>query len=70
MNELHVELLAEGYSWIDTGTHYSLFEAALYIKEIEKTSKHKNRMHRRSCIQKGAYLKKAIKIISESLIKK
>ncbi|MBU8879966.1 glucose-1-phosphate thymidylyltransferase RfbA [Bacillus sp. FJAT-29790] len=52
MDELHVELMGEGFSWIDTGTHFSLFEAALYVKEIEK---HHNL--KIGCIEEIAYKK-------------
>ena len=33
--ELHVELMGAGFAWLDTGTHASLLEAALFTKIIE-----------------------------------
>jgi glucose-1-phosphate thymidylyltransferase len=33
---LNVELMGRGYSWLDTGTHSSLLDAALYVKLIEE----------------------------------
>ncbi len=33
---LHVTLLGRGYSWLDTGTHESLFDASLFVKTIEE----------------------------------
>ena len=32
---LHTELLGRGFAWLDTGTHSSLLDAALYAKVIE-----------------------------------
>lgn len=34
--ELEVEVMGRGIAWLDTGTHESLIEAALYIETIEK----------------------------------
>ena len=35
-NKLNVELLGRGFSWLDTGTHSSLLDAALFVETIEK----------------------------------
>ena len=34
-NELEVELMGSGFTWLDTGTHDSLIEASNYIKTVE-----------------------------------
>ena len=34
--ELNVELLGQGFTWLDTGTHDSLSEASTYIEVVEK----------------------------------
>ncbi len=34
--QLKVELLERGFTWLDTGTHESLYEASTYIEVIEK----------------------------------
>ncbi len=33
---LHVEMMGRGYAWLDTGTHGSLLDAALYVRIIEE----------------------------------
>jgi len=35
-NELEVELLGRGYTWLDTGTHQSLVEATNFVKTVEE----------------------------------
>lgn len=34
--ELHVELMGRGFAWLDTGTHDSLLDAALYVRIVEE----------------------------------
>ena len=34
--QLHVEKLGRGYAWLDTGTHESLLQAAMFIQTIEQ----------------------------------
>jgi glucose-1-phosphate thymidylyltransferase len=34
--DLHVELMGRGMAWLDTGTHDSLLDAAVFIQTIEK----------------------------------
>lgn len=35
-NKLKVEVMGRGHAWLDTGTHDSLLEAALFIQTLEK----------------------------------
>ena len=34
--KLHVELMGRGFAWLDTGTHGSLLDAALYVRIVEE----------------------------------
>ena len=49
--ELNVELLGQGFTWLDTGTHESLVEATNFVKTIE------THQHRKiACLEEIAYL--------------
>ncbi|WP_026760629.1 glucose-1-phosphate thymidylyltransferase RfbA [Selenomonas ruminantium] len=49
--QLNVELLGQGFSWLDTGTHESLVEATAFVKTME------THQHRKlACLEEIAYL--------------
>ena len=49
-NKLNVELLGQGFTWLDTGTHDSLADATNFVKTIE------NHQHRKiACLEEIAY---------------
>ncbi len=54
-SELQVEILGQGFTWLDTGTMESLLDAGMFIKTIE------THQHRKvGCIEEIAYLNKWI----------
>ncbi len=49
--DLHVELLGQGFTWLDTGTHESLVDATNFVRTIEQ------HQHRKiACLEEIAYL--------------
>lgn len=49
--DLNVELLGQGFTWLDTGTHESLVEATNFVKTVEQ------HQHRKiACLEEIAYL--------------
>lgn len=48
---LNVELLGQGFTWLDTGTHESLVDATNFVRTVE------NHQHRKiACLEEIAYL--------------
>lgn len=49
--DLNVELLGQGFTWLDTGTHESLVDATNFVKTVE------THQHRKiACLEEIAYL--------------
>jgi glucose-1-phosphate thymidylyltransferase len=49
--KLNVELLGQGFTWLDTGTHESLVDATNFVKTVE------SHQHRKiACLEEIAYL--------------
>lgn len=49
--QLNVELLGQGFTWLDTGTHESLVDAMNFVKTVE------THQHRKiACLEEIAYL--------------
>ena len=50
-NSLNVELLGQGFTWLDTGTHETLVDATNFVKTVE------THQHRKiACLEEIAYL--------------
>ena len=53
--ELEVELLGQGFTWLDTGTHESLVDATNFVRTVE------SHQHRKiGCLEEIAYLNRWI----------
>ena len=51
LGELNVELLGQGFTWLDTGTHESLADATNFVRTLE------THQHRKiACLEEIAYL--------------
>ena len=49
--KLNVELLGQGFTWLDTGTHESLVDATIFVQTVEQ------HQHRKiACLEEIAYL--------------
>jgi glucose-1-phosphate thymidylyltransferase len=68
MDALHVKLLEEEYSWIDTGTHESLFEAALFIKDLEKKQHIKLGCIEEAAFKEGFISRKQLEALAKPLL--
>ena len=49
--ELNVELLGQGFTWLDTGTHESLVDATNFVKTMEQ-----HQLRKIACLEEIAYL--------------
>lgn len=65
---LHVEILGQGFTWLDTGTHESLVDATNFIRTVE------THQHRKvACLEEIAYLngwitKEELKKLAEPML--
>lgn len=56
-NQLNVELLGRGFTWLDTGTHDSMLEASNFVRTIEL-----NKGEQISCLEEIAVRKGFVSI--------
>ena len=56
-NQLNVELLGRGFTWLDTGTHDSMLEASNFVRTIEL-----NKGEQISCLEEIAVRKEFVSI--------
>ena len=67
---LKVAILDKSYRWLDTGTHDSLLEAGLFVKEIQKKTGMKIACPEYTALRKGFISKKSLEEQTENLWQK
>jgi glucose-1-phosphate thymidylyltransferase len=68
-NNLHVEIMGRGYTWLDTGTHDSLLEAGQFISTIEKRQGQKVSCPEEIAYRSGWINEQQLQKLAEPLIK-
>jgi glucose-1-phosphate thymidylyltransferase len=66
---LHVQLMGRGFAWLDTGTHASLLDAALYVKIVEERQGLKISCPEEIAWRKGFITADQLKVLAEPLRK-
>lgn len=69
LDNLHVEVLGRGFSWLDSGTHESLLEASQFIETIEKRQSLKVACLEEIAFNKGYITKEQLLQLAEPLKK-
>ncbi|ABD81390.1 glucose-1-phosphate thymidylyltransferase RfbA [Saccharophagus degradans] len=67
--DLNVELLGRGFAWLDTGTHDSLLEAALFVDTIEKRQGYKIACLEEVALNNGWLSAQELAVISNGMSK-
>jgi len=67
--DLNVELLGRGFTWLDTGTHESLLEAAQFVETIEKRQGYKVACLEEIALNNGWLSKQQVAEIGQSMNK-
>lgn len=70
LQELHVEILGRGFSWLDSGTHESLLEASQFIETIEKRQSLKVACLEEIAFRKGYITREQLLSLAEPMKKK
>ena len=66
---LNVEVLGRGFAWLDTGTHDSLLQAAMFVETIEKRQGYKIACLEEIAFNKGWITSTQLLTLAESLTK-
>lgn len=67
--KLNVEMLGRGFTWLDTGTHESLLEAAQFVETIEKRQGYKIACLEEIGFNNGWLTKEQVKELAQPFIK-
>lgn len=68
-NKLNVEMLGRGFTWLDTGTHESLLEAAQFVETIERCQGYKIACLEEIAFNNGWLTKQEIESLAQKFIK-
>ena len=67
--ELNVELLGRGFAWLDTGTHETLLDSAMFVETIERRQGYKIACLEEIAFNNGWLSIDEIKIIAKPMMK-
>jgi len=67
--DLNVEVLGRGFAWLDTGTHESLLEAAMFVETIEKRQGYKVACLEEIAWHQGWLSDEEVMVVADSLSK-
>lgn len=66
---LNVELLGRGFAWLDTGTHETLLDSAMFVETIERRQGYKIACLEEIAFNNGWLSSKQVKAIAEPMMK-
>jgi glucose-1-phosphate thymidylyltransferase len=67
--ELNVELLGRGFAWLDSGTHESLLDSAMFVETIESRQGYKIACLEEIAFNNGWLTKEQLKELAKPMIK-
>lgn len=67
--ELNVELLGRGFAWLDTGTHESLLDSAMFVETIERRQGYKIACLEEIAFSKGWLNSEQVKELAKPMMK-
>ncbi|MEZ9340243.1 glucose-1-phosphate thymidylyltransferase RfbA [Vibrio splendidus] len=67
--ELNVELLGRGFAWLDTGTHESLLDSAMFVETIERRQGYKIACLEEIAFNNGWLTKEQVESLARPMMK-
>ncbi|MDH5978242.1 glucose-1-phosphate thymidylyltransferase RfbA [Vibrio splendidus] len=67
--KLNVELLGRGFAWLDTGTHESLLDSAMFVETIERRQGYKIACLEEIAFNNGWLTKEQVEILARPMMK-
>ncbi len=68
-NDLKVQLLGRGFAWLDTGTHESLLDSAMFVETIERRQGYKIACLEEIAFNNGWLTKEKLKMLAKPMLK-